>query len=400
MTTKITGKIQHYSWGGFHFLPQLLNQKNNSLQPYAEYWLGAHPKAPSTLTLDGGETSELDKIIEEKSRSLLGKETTDHYGRLPYLFKILDVHQMLSIQVHPSKEEAEKGFLKENKAGIPLNAPNRNYKDDNHKPEMMVALSEFHLLHGFLEKQLLTERLKAIPELNIFLPLFSRKGFQALYNEVMKMPQEEVNDILGPLLKRILPLYKSNQLEKSNPAFWAARAVDSGMTSKDHIDRGIFSIYFFNLLHLQPGEGIFQAAGIPHAYLEGQNIELMANSDNVLRAGLTQKHIDVEELIKHTRFEGIKPNILRPNTNETNIDYPCPISDFYLQQIKLKKGETFSVSTYSLEIALLLSGETTVTNQKELTLKSGEAFMVSAGEKITLKAIEDTVIFKAGVPHH
>src|SRR5699024_6743476 len=195
---------------------------------------------------------------------------------------------------------------KENQAGIPTDATNRNYKDDNHKPEMMVALSDFYLLHGFKAEDKLIQQLQRIKEFSALLPIFGSEGYKGLYKEVMTLPQEKVNQILRPLLEHIIPLYKADQLSKTDPAFWASRAVASGMTTLEDIDRGIFSIYFFNLLHLKTGEGIFQAAGLPHAYLEGQNIELMANSDNVLRGGLTQTHVDVEELLKHTRFKGIE----------------------------------------------------------------------------------------------
>lgn len=398
MINKISGKIQNYAWGGHRYIPQLLGQENSTDKPAAEYWLGSHQKAPSQLSINGNQTT-LDRIIQQEPQFYLGKETAEKFGRLPYLFKVLDVHDMLSIQVHPSKKEAEIGFAKENEEKIPLDAPYRNYKDDNHKPEMMVALSDFYLLHGFKSEDKLIQQLQRIKEFSALLPIFGNQGYKVLYKEVMTMPQEKVNRILRPLLEHIIPLYKANQLSKTDPAFWASRAVDSGMATLKNIDRGIFSIYFFNLLHLKTGEGIFQAAGLPHAYLEGQNIELMANSDNVLRGGLTQKHVDVAELLKHTQFEGIMPQIISADQAQSRIQYPCDIPDFNLEQIRLKKEETVLINTFSTEISLLLKGEVLFyTPKKEILAKKGEAVLLTAGEEVQLKATEDAIIFKAGVP--
>ncbi len=149
---KLKGKVQHYAWGGTEYIPQLLGEENPGHQPYAEYWMGAHTSSPSVVLFDETHHTTLDRLIKEDPHAWLGDKVTTRFGALPYLFKVLDVRDMLSIQVHPTKAEAEKGFARENEAGIPLSASNRNYKDDNHKPEVMVALSEFWLLHGFKEK--------------------------------------------------------------------------------------------------------------------------------------------------------------------------------------------------------------------------------------------------------
>src|SRR5690625_3639642 len=357
MPNRISGKIQHYAWGGFDYIPSLLNIENKDKQPFAEYWLGAHPKAPSTISSGEKTNLSLDQLIAKNPEFYLGRETTKRFGRLPYLFKVLDVRKMLSIQVHPTKVEAERGFDRENAAKIPLDAPNRNYKDDNHKPEMMVALSPFYLLHGFLEKAALEKRLTKTVELATLLPTFRKEGYKGLYETIMKMPQERVNQMLSPMLNRLEPLYKESRLQKTDPGFWAARALVSGMCSRENIDRGIFSIYFFNILHLKKGEAIFQAAGIPHAYLEGQNIELMANSDNVLRGGLTPKHVNVEELLQHLVFEGVHPKILKPTSDNGKTVYPCPVPDLTLEKFDLREEEQVNFQAHSLEIILLIQGE-------------------------------------------
>jgi mannose-6-phosphate isomerase len=275
--------VQHYAWGGFNFIPELLSVANKEDKPFAEYWLGAHPNQPSEIIVEGS-SLPLDKFIDHNKVATLGTSVAKEFNSLPFLLKVLDVRQMLSIQVHPCKKEAETGYVQENKAGISLTAANRNYKDDNHKPELMVALSDFWLLHGFKPEVQLKEALSAIPDFDFMISEFESGGYLGLYKKVMMMEQEEVNGVLDPVISRILPLYENGELSKSHEGFWAARAANT-FCSDGNYDRGIFSIYLFNLLHLKKGEGVFQQAGLPHAYLEGQNVEIMANSDNVLRAG-------------------------------------------------------------------------------------------------------------------
>src|SRR5579859_2894424 len=193
---KLQGKVQHYAWGGAAYLPRLLNIPNPEGRPFAEYWMGAHDNAPSEL--DG---LTLNEYIRKDPQGTLGAYTAGRFGRLPYLLKILDVKDMLSIQVHPTKRNAELEFAAENEKGVALNAPERNYKDDNHKPELMLALSEFWLLHGFKTEDDLAETLEATPELAFLAPVFGQNGYQGLYKEVMEMPQAEVNRVLEPLLQ-------------------------------------------------------------------------------------------------------------------------------------------------------------------------------------------------------
>src|SRR5690606_1676073 len=171
------------------------------------------------------------------------------------------------------------------------------------------------------------------------LKIFSNKGYEGLYRHIMEMPQEKVNEMLQPLLKRIIPAYHQQLLKKDNADFWAARAAQTFNVTPD-IDRGIFSIYFFNLVRLQPGEAVYQAAGILHAYLEGQNVEIMANSDNVLRGGLTPKHVDVPELMKQVKFKQVKPAIIKPRSGSSETIYTTPAEDFELSGFQIKKNES------------------------------------------------------------
>ena len=392
---KLQGKIQHYAWGGSSYLPQLLNLPNPDGRPFAEYWMGAHDNAPAEV-----ESGALSEVIRKNARETLGAYTADRFGRLPYLLKILDVKDMLSIQVHPSKRNAELEFAAENKRGVALNAAERNYKDDNHKPELMVALSEFWLLHGFKAEESLVETLRRSPELSFLVPVFEKKGYQGLYQTVMEMPQKEVNRVLEPLLNRILPAYKEGDLKKHEEDFWAARAALT-YDQPGKTDRGIFSIYFFNLLNLHPGEAIFQDAGLPHAYLEGQNVEIMANSDNVLRGGLTPKHVDVPELLKHVRFQETHPRIVPEEYGPGRIAvFHTPAPDFELSKISLLKGELLTIRAHSAEIFIVMEGRVGVveTGVEPFGRRKGEAFIAFHQAKFELNAQEDAVLFRAAVP--
>ncbi|MCU7548077.1 mannose-6-phosphate isomerase, class I [Chitinophagaceae bacterium LB-8] len=394
---KLKGKVQHYSWGGTQYIPNLLGTKNPDQKPYAEYWLGAHPNHSSTVEIDGQETA-LNQLIQQNKLKALGQEVVERFGELPYLLKVLDVKQMLSIQVHPSKPSAEVGYAAENAIGIPVTAPHRNYKDENHKPELMVALSDFWLLHGFKPADQLKEVLSAVPDFDFLLEEFEKNGYQGLYEKVMLMDQEEVNQILGLEVARVLPLYKNGELLKSQEEFWVARAAET-FCKDGQYDRGIFSIYLFNLVHLQVGEGIYQPAQLPHAYLEGQNVEIMANSDNVLRAGLTDKHIDVHELMKHVRFEETIPTILGAHAHEQEeIQFKTPAPEFELYQYLLQNGEQ-QLRTYSAEILLVLDGSISVKGEGvQLSLSKGEAAFVCAGTSYQLVSNSPAEVYRAAVP--
>lgn len=393
----LKGKIQNYAWGGTEFIPQLLGIESNN-DKCAEYWLGAHANAPSVISTDNGKQN-LDHFIASHSTEILGADIAEKFGRLPFLFKVLDVKDMLSIQVHPTKTEAEKGFERENKLGIPLTAPHRNYKDDNHKPEIMVALSEFWLLHGFLPENELIERLKSTPEFVDLLPVFKEAGYFGLYKTVMEQSAEETNRILKSLVDRILPLYAEGKLGKSSPDYWAAKAVDT--TTSKNLDKGIYSIYFFNIVKANKGEAVFQDAGIPHAYLEGQNMELMANSDNVLRGGLTPKHVDVPELLKHVAFEETMPNIMQGNMQDDGMEriYKTPAPDFELSKIDLKPSDNYQSKAKTAQILIVIEGEANiVSTDKVLRVGKGDSVFLEADCAYSITSKSNTTLYKATAP--
>jgi len=388
------GVVQHYSWGGNSFIPTLLNVDNPEGKPFAEYWLGAHDNAPGEVLLEA--PVGLNTMIN-KNPSILGADASNEFGRLPYLLKVLDVKDMLSIQVHPSKKNAEEGFVNEESTGLPRNAPNRNYKDANHKPELMLALGDFYLLHGFRSPALLNDVLSSIPELQSLTSYFDNGNYRAVYEHVMNLPQAEINRQLQPLLDRIIPLYNSGKLSKDQPDFWAARAAMT-YTSPNGIDRGIYSVYFFNLVKMEKGQAIFQDAGLPHAYLEGQNIEIMANSDNVLRGGLTNKHIDVKELMRHINFEETIPDILDPAIDPVTHErvFKTPANDFELSEILLDEGEHYEWNSSTVEIALVFSGQV---RTSQLEVNPGEALVATAEASERIQAITPCVIYKATIPN-
>jgi len=393
---KLHGIHRHYEWGGQSFIPQLMHVDNTIGKPFAEYWMGAHPSAPAMVATAEG-AKALDQMIQENKLEFLGASIADRFGSLPYLFKILDVKKMLSIQVHPSKENAEKGFLKEQLAGIAIDAPHRNYKDQNHKPEVMVALSDFWLLHGFMPAIALKERLTSLAPLESLLPIFGQDDYAGLYSYFMRLDQAAADAILKPLMEIAVQEVAVGKVDKTHPHWWANQYY-GGVVPTSNIDKGILSIYILNIVHVPTYQGVFQGAGLLHAYLEGQNIELMANSDNVLRGGLTPKHIDIEELLQHIQFEPTYPSILKGDLiNSNELQFPCPVPDFGLTKIQLRGGETYTNETNSLELFLVLQGDVQL---EGIELKPGELAAVKAGSAYHIQSTgsETAVIFKSFVP--
>ena len=397
---KLNGVVQHYAWGGTQFIPGLLVVDNKEQQPFAELWMGTHIKGPSKVQTVEGEVL-LETLIKKAPAKKLGKKAAaDFNNRLPFLFKVLDVNSMLSIQSHPTKKAAEIGFAKESQTDIAVTAPNRTYRDDNHKPEVMVALTDFWLLHGFKSMEAIREVL-TISEFASLKIFFGAEGnIFPLYKYIMEMPQQEVNLLLAPLWKRLQPDFEAGKLTKNTADYWAAQAfVD--YTIDGNFDRGIFSIYLFNLVHIKKGAGIFQAAGIPHAYLEGVNMELMANSDNVFRGGLTQKHIDVPELLTHLVFDSITPKILNgEKVSDIERVFKTPAPDFELSEINIQKDTTYrATQTPSAETLIIMEG-TAILNfeDKSLSFTKGESFFVEANTAYTLQTANNCLLFKAKVP--
>ncbi|QEC68652.1 mannose-6-phosphate isomerase, class I [Panacibacter ginsenosidivorans] len=395
---KLKGKVQHYAWGGYDYIPQWLGIANAEHIPYAEYWMGAHPSAPSVIVTQNGALS-LNQLVHDHHAEFIGEKVFEQFGELPYLFKILDVKDMLSIQVHPTKAAAAAGFEAEEAAGIKLDSAFRNYKDRNHKPEVMIALSEFWLLHGFREKDALKNVLQTVPEFQPLVSIYGDGNYKTLSEHGMYMQQEEVNAMLVPLIKREIQRKQNGELTKNDPGWWVSKLYE-GKEEWGNIDRGVFSIYFFNIVEVHPGEAVFQGAGVPHAYLEGQNVELMANSDNVLRGGLTPKHVDVGELLKHTTFEAIVPNVMKGEQKENGeTNYPCPVPDFGISKIELHENGSYQNTANSLEIFVVIDGTMSIKGMvNNLSVSKGEVAVILAGETYHISTDSHVLSYKAFVP--
>ena len=368
----LKGAVQHYAWGGETFIPDLLSMKNPDSKPFAEYWIGTHHRGAAQV-LKNDEWINLDQI-----------------SSIPFLMKVLDVQQMLSIQSHPSKEQAELGFNIENQKEIPLDAFNRVFKDDNHKPELMVALSDFWLLHGFQSLERITNICHDIPAFNSLLPAINT--LPSFFSYVMNLDSEETSTILNKLSAYLETVDTTN---KDEPHFWAAKALEQ----YGH-DKGIFSIYFFNLVRLKKGEAIYQEAGIPHAYLKGQNVEIMANSDNVFRAGLTPKHIDIDLLLSHLDFSPVVPKIIQSTKKGNKLHiFKSPAKEFEVHYVQLNANESIDVQSKSPECYFCMEGVVTISSDmRKFTCNKGESFFAEDGTSFTITSVDDCSLFRAIVP--
>jgi len=368
----LKGVIQDYAWGGKTFLSQLFNVENKEGKPFAEYWVGVHPRGIAKIKYDNQ------------------WKNLDGFCKLPFLLKILDVNQMLSIQSHPNKKQAEIGYAKEEKEGIPKDAKHRIFKDDNHKPELMVALGDFWLLHGFKQEDDLRETIVSVPEFSSLLPVFDH-GIKDFYTYLLQMEKDQLEKMLTPLKAR---LSIENSADKNSPDYWANCAFeDYGF------DKGIFSIYFYNLVYLKEGEAIYQEAGIPHAYLEGKNIEIMANSDIVFRAGLTPKHVDVDVLLAHLDFRAVTPQVIEADMLNANEKvYKSPAKEFEVRVLSIE-DEDYAITTTANECFIVLSGETTVVSDDRIEeFVQGECIYSTKGEDIVFKSAKESTIVRATLP--
>lgn len=321
--------FQNYAWGDPTFIPKLFGLPING-RPYAEAWFGAHPALPSVADVDGRKVP-LDQLLAEAPAAILGPKVEERFSGLPFLFKVLATAYPLSIQVHPSSAQAVAGFQRENDAGIPRGAAHRNYRDPNAKPELFVALSRFQALCGFRPVDEIAAGIGGVPELSALLPRWqlASNPIQSLLSAYFDLSDNEVHSALARWVRR---LADSQPLPESAEA-WIVEA-NRIFAVAGQPDRGLFFFLLLNLVTLEPGQGLFLSAGTPHAYLRGAGIEVMANSDNVLRAGLTEKHVDPTELMSILRFESQRPQVLAaPVVGGANIAYSTAADAFELHQI-------------------------------------------------------------------
>ena len=399
MIYRLTGQVQHYAWGGKNYIASLIGLNSAKDQSCAEWWLGAHPSAPSEIEDVTDKQSLIEFLLQNPTA--LGQASRQQFGdELPYLLKILDVEKPLSIQLHPTKSQAEKGFEAENAKGVVLTDGTRTYKDRNHKPEMMIALSDFWLLHGFKTKAQILATLNARPSLQ---PLAEKLGTQSLaefYADVMLADQSTLANWLLPIIEANQQSYKNSELGLDNPDYWVLYTMEAMAISLEKLDAGLVCFYLFNIVHLKEGEGIFQDAGIPHAYLRGQNVELMACSDNVIRGGLTPKYVDIVELLKIVDCREITPQIISAaSQNQSEFTYKTPVKDFALAQIRIEPQQHTELNLQSAGILLVMQGELKIQEKSTaLTLKQGESAFITADSNVEIMSEKGGYAFLAKLP--
>ncbi|WP_447474732.1 mannose-6-phosphate isomerase, class I [Vibrio harveyi] len=375
MIYTLNNPVKNFPWGSRTAIRDYFGIDNSNLEHQAEIWMGAHPSASSSISQAGVDISLCD-VIASNPDYWLGKETKENFSSLPFLMKVLAAEEPLSIQVHPSKKAAELGFAKENEQGIPLDAANRNYKDANHKPELVYALTPYLAMNGFREFEYIVrsfDYLNITSIEDIFTPFKNKPcsmSLKAFFSALLSLTGEKKDKAISELISSL----KINGSECPEEV----ALVERFQKLYPH-DIGLFSPLFLNVIELKPREAMFLYAETPHAYIQGLGIEVMANSDNVLRAGLTPKHIDVKELVKNTRFEPTPfPELtMRAESLEGREIYPIPVEDFKFDILTPNEGIDISVS--SAEILFCVSGSVTVTTDFDSRL-------IIKGESVVLPA--------------
>ncbi|SEC96151.1 mannose-6-phosphate isomerase, type 1 [Streptomyces misionensis] len=379
---RLDNTVRPYAWGSPTAIPRLLGTEPTG-EPQAEMWMGAHPGAPSRTA-----RGTLAEVIDADPERELGKETVARFGpRLPFLLKILAADAPLSLQVHPDLAQAREGYADEERRGVPLDAPERNYKDANHKPELICALTEFDGLCGFRPPQRTADLLAAL-------------GVDSLKPYVDLLHARPEDAALSEVLTAILT---ADRAETARTVAEAAAAC--ARLGGDHApyaelahhypgDPGVLAAMLLNHVRLQPGEALFLGAGVPHAYLSGLGVEIMANSDNVLRCGLTPKHVDVPELLRVVRFEAGDPGVLRPEAAPDGEEvYETPIDEFRLSRHVLPAGGTAHDLTRDTPQILLCTAGAARAGEHELG--PGQSVFVPAGEKAAISGAG--TVFRATV---
>ncbi len=401
---RLINPIQEYAWGSTTAIPELLGRSGAADRPQAELWMGAHPRAPSQVEIRGRRHS-LAELIAREPEALLGSGTVARFGaELPFLFKVLAAASPLSIQAHPDREQARSGFARENSRRIPLNAFQRNYRDANHKPEILCALTSFWALKGFrpaaeilsLGSQLGLESLDA--ELAPLRSPADGGGLKTFFSSLMRLSPPRRQQVCTEAAARAETAVRTGISPEFQPVWtWIYRLhrLYPG-------DIGILAPLFLNLICLEPGDAIFLPAAQLHAYLEGTGIELMANSDNVLRGGLTAKHMDVPELLDILRFEPAPVGFQESRPGEPGETvYVSPAREFRLSRLSVSGGAGYTVeSPRSVEILLCTRGEAVIRETRrdgELRVKRGESLLVPA--RVPGYAVRgEATFYKAAVP--
>jgi mannose-6-phosphate isomerase len=390
----LENSIKHYDWGSAQWIPRLLRRDNPGGEPWAELWMGVHPAAPSALKDWSGKKS-LAQLIAGDPPRYVGKEGAANFGGLPFLFKLLAAARPLSIQAHPGKEQARRGWQRENEQGIALDAPERNYKDDNHKPEILCALSPFTALCGFRPPHDIAALLGAY---FAGAPLSLRDGMAPLRDSLENPGGQSrfpLRDFLTGLfglsaeLRKELTAYASTQVQSPTGIDGNIWPLIRRLAELYPADPGILAPLYLNLIHLESGQAIYLPEGILHAYIDGFGVELMANSDNVLRCGLSFKHVDLDELVNVLYFHPFMPDLLEAPSETGPADpavftYPCPCKEFSLSVIRNFQG---SFPIPGPAIVIVISG------RLRAAAETGGPWELGPGESAFIPPLQDPPVF-------
>jgi mannose-6-phosphate isomerase len=381
MIERLRGVIQPYAWGSQTAIPEFLGREPTG-KPQAELWFGAHPLAPSMV--DG---EPLDKVVAHDPVGIVGPATVEALGpRLPFLLKVIAAAQPLSLQAHPSREQAEAGFAREQAAGIPRDAPNRTYRDGWPKPEVLCAMVETEALCGFREPEQtyqLFADLGVASALDLVKPLANNdlpaeERLATVFGRLLRLSPDQ-RSVITEVVQAAEAVDRSNAL-----ASFARTARELGRHYPG--DPGILAALLMNRVTMQPGDALYMPAGNLHAYLSGGGVEIMANSDNVMRGGLTPKYVNVEELLAILDFAPGFRGLIAPVEESPGVwRYPAPAPEFALWRIETR-GEPVGVPAgTSGRILLVTDGEiNTRSATQDLDLVRGEAALLTAGEEVVL----------------
>lgn len=396
---EIDNVLRPYAWGSTTAIAGLLHRPESG-GPEAELWIGAHPDSPSVATRPDGTTVPLDALIAEDPGHFLGDDSVAAFGpRLPFLTKVLAAAKPLSLQVHPSLEQARAGFARENGEGVPSDAPNRNYRDDNHKPEMIFALTPFDALCGFREPA---------KSRDVFLHLagcleLSGSGVPAVLTDVIDdLSQDDEGAALRSAFERLIAggdaVAEATKIVVEALASGAPMAPYQpelatvlSLNGEYPGDPGVLISLLLNRLSLEPGEAVYLPAGNVHAYLHGMGVEVMASSDNVLRGGLTPKFVDVPELLKTVVFASVGVPMLRAGVSELGQElYQPPFREFQLQRIELlPDGGPVPLAQSGAAVVIVTAGSVYLDSPKgDLRLdRGGSAFLPAVDAPVNVHPV-------------
>jgi mannose-6-phosphate isomerase len=374
---QLKSPVRHYPWGSHTVIPELLGLPTPAEEPYAELWMGAHPDAPSVLA-DG---TGLDAAIAANPDRLLGPAVRARFGaRLPFLMKVLAADRPLSLQAHPTAAQAEAGYAAEEAAGVPNIDPTRTFKDPFHKPEILCALTPVEALCGFrpVEESLHCLAKLQLPELKPTIAALAHGGLRAAIPQLIALSDKRRKSLVRGVAAKAAGFVAAHDPEFINTYRWAATLADTYPG-----DPGVVISLMCNHLRLAPGEAVYMPAGNLHAYLCGAGVEVMASSDNVLRGGLTHKHVDLAALIEVLDFTDGKVPVLHPVLGRGGLRYPVPVEDFDLTRVQVDVDPGV-LTTSGPQVLLCAQGTAVLTSTDgELVLEQGGSAFVPAGQPVT-----------------